>query len=351
VIRSAASSLYGAIAWQRRQWYARDATRVRTLCRPVISVGNLRVGGSGKTPVVAHLARLLMAAGERPSILSRGYARRVARDGVTVVSDGRQILADIDRAGDEPLMLARMLPEVPVLVGPDRHLSGRFGEERLDVTVHLLDDGFQHVALFRDVDLLLADAADLTDRVLPAGRLREPISAARAADAVLTIEASGERIEELRGALGVPTIFHLRRELGAVRWMSDTAVLQPSPDAPILAVAGIARPQRFFDDLTAAGWHLAGALSFRDHHRYVAADVDRIARAARQARAELIVTTEKDAVRFEAVVPSRDPLPLAVAPMTVTIEPASFGEWLALRLRDARSAPSPRHVHPGTQVR
>ena len=119
-----------------------------------------------------------------------------------MVSDGRQILADVDHAGDEPLMLARMLPGVPVLVGADRYLSGRFGEERLGVTVHLLDDGFQHVALFRDVDLLLADAADLTDRVLPAGRLREPLSAARAADAVLTIDAGEERIEELRQRAG-----------------------------------------------------------------------------------------------------------------------------------------------------
>ena len=188
MILSAASSLYGAIAVQRRQWYARDATRAKRLCRPVISVGNLRVGGSGKTPTVAHLARLLLTAGERPSILSRGYARRIPADGVTVVSDGDRILSDVDHAGDEPLMLARMLPGVPVLVGPDRYLSGRFGEERLGVTVHLLDDGFQHVALFRDVDLLLVDADDLTDAVLPAGRLREPLSVARAADAVLTFE-------------------------------------------------------------------------------------------------------------------------------------------------------------------
>jgi tetraacyldisaccharide 4'-kinase len=242
-------------------------------------------------------------------------------------------------------MLARMLPGVPVLVGPDRYLSGRLGEERLGVTVHLLDDGFQHVSLFRDVDLLLADAADLTERVLPAGRLREPLSAARAADAVLTIEAGEEQLEELRHALGVPKIFHVRRQLGAVRWMKGGPVSQPSSEASVLAVAGIARPQRFFDDLAAAGWRLAGALSFPDHHRYDASDIEGIARAARVARAETIVTTEKDAVRLDTIVGL---LPLAVASMTVTIEPASFVEWLADRLRDARSAPSGRRLHPGS---
>jgi tetraacyldisaccharide 4'-kinase len=348
VILSAASSIYGAIAGQRRRWYAGNATRCRRLHRPVISVGNLRVGGSGKTPAVAHLARLLIAAGERPAILSRGYARRRASSGVTVVSDGDRILTDLDHAGDEPLMLARLLPGAAVLVGADRYLSGRFGEERLAVTVHLLDDGFQHVALFRDIDLLMADSADLSDQVLPAGRLREPLSAARAADAILTSETTEERNTALGQALGVPTIFQVQRELGVVRWMSEGPTVQPSRDMSILAVAGIARPQRFFDDLTAAGWRLGGVLGFRDHHRYDASDLDRIARTARETQAEAIVTTEKDAVRLEAMAGA---LPFAVAPLTMTIEPASFGPWLAVRLREARAASPHRLTRTGTAVR
>jgi tetraacyldisaccharide 4'-kinase len=348
VILSAVSSLYGAIAVQRRRWYAADASRSGRLRHPVISVGNLRVGGSGKTPTVAYLARLLIDAGERPAILSRGYGRRRASGGVTVVSDGRRILTDVDHAGDEPLMLARMLPGAAVLVGADRYLSGRFGEERLAVTIHLLDDGFQHVALYRDINLLMADGADLSDRVLPAGRLREPLSAARAADGVRTSETSQERTADLRDALGVPTIFQVRRELGAVRWMNGAAASPPSRDRAMLAVAGIARPQRFFDDLTAAGWRLGGVLRFRDHHRYDASDLDRIARAAREIQAEAIVTTEKDAVRLEAIAGA---LPFAVAPMTVTIEPASFRQWLADRLRDARAASPHRLTPSGTPVR
>jgi tetraacyldisaccharide 4'-kinase len=348
VILSAVSALYGAIAVQRRD-YVGDASRQRRLRRPVISVGNLRVGGSGKTPTVGYLARLLVAAGERPAILSRGYARRHPSDGVTVVSDGHRILADVDHAGDEPLMLARMLPGVPVLVGTDRYLSGRLGEERLGVTVHLLDDGFQHVALFRDVDLLMADGVDLTDRVLPAGRLREPLSVARAADALLTIDAAEERIDTLRQVLGVPTVFRVRRQLGPVSWLRSAPTAQPSRETPLLAVAGIAQPQRFFDDLAAAGWCVAGTLSFPDHHRYEPADVQRIARAARNARAEAIVTTEKDAVRFEAVACSGNSLPFAVASLSVTIEPAAFSEWLAVRLQDARST-SPRRPSPDSGI-
>jgi tetraacyldisaccharide 4'-kinase len=232
-------------------------------------------------------------------------------------------------------MLARMLPGVPVLVGSDRYLSGRFGEERLGVTVHLLDDGFQHVALFRDVDLLLADSADLADRVLPAGRLREPLAVARVADAVLTTEDRDEGVEALHQALAVPLIFRLRRELEAVTWLNDRGGVPPSTEHPILAVAGIARPQRFFDDLTGAGWRIGGAISFPDHHRYVRSDLDRIGEAARVAGARAIVTTAKDAVRLEAIAGA---LPFAVASMTMTIEPPAFGTWLADRLRHARAA-------------
>src|SRR5262249_18071106 len=120
----ALSSAYGAAARWRRARYTRDASSRRALARPVVSVGNLRGGGRGRTPAVASLARLRGVAGERPAIPPRGYARRVPRDGVTVVSDGTRILEDLDTAGDEPLMLARALPQVPVLVGADRYLSG-----------------------------------------------------------------------------------------------------------------------------------------------------------------------------------------------------------------------------------
>ena len=153
MIVEALSVVYGAAASWRRRWYAATPSRVSRLSRPVVSVGNLRVGGTGKTPAVAAIAQLLLDLGERPAILSRGYARQQPSGGVTIVSDGSQVLADVAHAGDEPLLLARTLPRVPVLVCSDRHRAGRVAETDLAATIHLLDDGFQHVQLWRDVDL------------------------------------------------------------------------------------------------------------------------------------------------------------------------------------------------------
>jgi tetraacyldisaccharide 4'-kinase len=314
------------------------------LRQPVISVGNLTVGGSGKTPVVAWIARLLAAGGERPSILTRGYARRSHGDGVTVVSDRSQVLATIDIAGDEALMLARALPGVPVLVGADRFLSGRLAEARFASTVHLLDDGFQHLALGRDIDLLLVDQHVLNDRVVPSGRLREPLAAATFADAVLiaaeTPQESGTMARDslsLARDLGVSVAFSLERRID-----------EPTPDlrgVPVFAVAGIARPERFFSDLVNAGWVVAGTLGFRDHHAFTSRDVARITAQARDAGAAVIATTEKDAVRFEG----RDLGPLRLRPIAlrVGIEPAAaFSEWLRERVRAARAVSAGRTPHP-----
>src|SRR5262245_50085975 len=137
-----AAALYGAAARWRRRWYSARASRQRRLGHPVISIGNLRAGGSGKTPAVECVARVLLAAGERPVILTRGYARRSPSSEVTVVSDGSTILAGVDQAGDEPLMLARRLQNVPVLVHADRYTAGLAAEARFRPTVHILDDGF-----------------------------------------------------------------------------------------------------------------------------------------------------------------------------------------------------------------
>ena len=182
---SIASAIYARMASARRRAWEQPG-RQRRLRRPVISVGNLRVGGTGKTPVVASIARMLADMGERPAVLSRGYARRRPVDGVVVVSDGVHVRADLDRSGDEPLMLAKSIPGVAVLVGQDRYLAGRLAEERLGVTVHVLDDGFQHLPLARDTDLVLVTPEDVRDgRTLPAGRLRESLETARQAHALL----------------------------------------------------------------------------------------------------------------------------------------------------------------------
>jgi tetraacyldisaccharide 4'-kinase len=350
LILSSASFVYGTAAAWRRRWYAHDPARRRRLSRPVISVGNLRTGGSGKTPVVEHIARLLLARGERPAILTRGYARVAASDGVTVVSDGSRVLEPVERAGDEPLMLARALPGVPVLVGADRYLSGRMAEQRFGATIHLLDDGFQHLALARDVDLLIAGQDDVRDRVLPAGHLREPLAAAAVADALLVRDDGVEGTERLKHALGINTAFHIRRVLGTPRLVDTGEPVDARVDEAVFAVTGIARPDRFFADLAAVGWRIAGTRTFRDHHPFTDDDVDRMARAARDASAALVLTTEKDGVRLEGLALRSSNgrhfkgLTIAAVPLTVTIEPPAFAGWLLARVRAKHPqplAPSP----------
>jgi tetraacyldisaccharide 4'-kinase len=329
------SAIYGAAAAWRRAWYARDPSRRRRLARPVVSVGNLRVGGSGKTPIVQYVAQLLVAHGERPSILTRGYGRRAAADGVTVVSDGSRVVADLDSAGDEPLMLARALPGVRVLVSADRYLSGTLAERRLGATVHLLDDGFQQLALARDVDLLLISEEDLEDRPLPAGRLRERLTAAAAADAALVTAGYDSAADRIGRAIGVSPVFRVARAIGvphAIDGARDSVVI-PSASR-VFVVTGIARPERFVTDVASTGWEISGVLEFRDHHRFDARDVEKIAAGARAKGSAIVLTTEKDAVRLAAC--DLKGLPVASVPLIVSVEPAAaFREWLIDRLQSA----------------
>jgi tetraacyldisaccharide 4'-kinase len=305
--------------------------------QPVISVGNLAMGGRGKTPVVAHLARLLVEAGERPGILSRGYKRNRPEDGVVVVSDGARLWADLDRAGDEPLLLARLVPGAAVLVCRSRAIGAAHAERAFGVTVHLLDDGFQHRQLARDLDIVIVSPADLAGRRLPFGRLRSPVRAIGRADAVIVDGASAEATASALAPYlrpGRTPVFTLRRTLGAPRLLEprDVAI---DPAVPVVAAAGIAGPERFGAALAQAGWSVARLLRFADHHAYSRRDLARIAAALRETGAQLVLTTEKDAMRL---LPLR-PLPMAVAavPLTVAIEPEyRFHEWLLQRLAEAR---------------
>lgn len=326
------SSVYAAAAAWRRQWYASHPEGRRRLERPVISVGNLRIGGSGKTPIVELIARVLVDRGERPAILTRGYGRRLSVPGATVVSDGTAVLVDLDRGGDEPLMLAHAVPGALVIVGADRHLSGCLAERRLGATVHLLDDGFQHFALARDVDLLVVSEDDLTDRPLPTGRLRESLSAAVKADAAIVDTDSSATAERVAQALGIAKSFRFSRVLGHPRMVATGERVDLPRGSHAFAVAGIARPERFFSDLKLLGWTIAGATTFQDHYQFVQRDVDRIAADARAASAAIVLTTEKDAVRLAAC--DLKSVPIAAVPLVARIEPADeFNAWLGRRLQ------------------
>jgi tetraacyldisaccharide 4'-kinase len=330
--------MYAAIARSRRRYYATHPYLKRVLSRPVISIGNLAVGGRAKTPLAAHVAERLRDLGERPAILSRGYARRDAADGVVVVRDPRGIRADLDRAGDEPLMLARRLEGVAVLASSSRYLAGRLAEHHFGCTVHVLDDGFQHFDLHRDADILVIAGADLERPItLPAGRLREPLDAAVAADAIVALDdVARDDAEAAAIGLGRP-VWRARRRHGVAR-LADAAGTPLAPSSgPVVAVAGIAYPAGFFRDLEGAGWTLARELPYRDHYRYTSVDVAQIVEAVRTSGARAVVTTEKDLVRLLPFRPFA--VPVAFAPITLDLEPpGTFDAWLVKTLAAAAYA-------------
>lgn len=302
-------SLYGQVMRVRRVWSESHPDRRRRLARPVISVGNLSVGGTGKTPVVAAIAKWLVAQGERPSILSRGYGRPESPEGVVVVSDREGVLAGIDRSGDEPLMLARQVPGAAVCVSPDRYLAGSVAERTLGCTVHILDDGFQHVQLSRELDVLVTSVGEIPNgRVIPAGRLREPMDMASRAHVLVVSGATAGAASAEAWALGIS------QSCGAARSLDLRDVSQRA-----VAVAGIAHPDRFFEMLGEAGCTVSETLSFPDHHRYASSDIDRIAQKVKEGDATIVLTTEKDAVRFEAI--GDLPFDLRAVPLTLQFDP------------------------------
>jgi tetraacyldisaccharide 4'-kinase len=325
------TTLYAAIARRRREHYAARPDLRRRLRHPVISVGNLAVGGRGKTPTVASLARMLLEMGERPAILTRGYARRSPDEGVVVVRDADGMRADLDRSGDEPLMLARRLPGAVVLSAADRYVAGRLAEHHLGATVHLLDDGFQHLQLDRDLDLVIVSGEDLkaTARTLPGGRLREPPDTLLAADAMLAID--DQALELGSAPRHAPfEIFRMKKTVG-----DPVGAGEADGTGPSLAVAGIAQPERFFQDLREAGHPLVRTIGFPDHYRYRQRDLERLFRESRSAGAARILTTEKDFVRLLAFRPF--PMPVSWVPLTMEPDPLSeFRAWFAGALRAAR---------------
>ena len=334
------SAAYGQLAQARRAWFARRPHVRRRLPLPVVSVGNLSVGGSGKTPAVAALAKLLLAAGARPVILSRGYARRDVVEGVLVVSDGRLVFEPVERSGDEPQLLARTLPGVPVLVCPDRHLAGVLAARRFGADVVLLDDGFQHLELERDIDLLLVRPEDVRDELLPQGRLREPLSAAQAAHAIV-VPGSFSEAAPVAAMLGKGPVFTLAQEFATPRLVRPFGDRVPQgafgENKRLVAVAGIARPERFFKTVEALDWEIAQAMVFRDHHWFTSKDVETIHDAVQVLGAGGVITTEKDAVRLTSLALPHD-IAWTYVPMRAAIEPArEFKDWFMARLAEAQA--------------
>lgn len=268
----------------------------------VISVGNLSVGGTGKTPVVIAICRHFQHRGFRVAVLSRGYGGTMSHAG-GVVSDGERLFATTAQAGDEPLVIAQELPGVAVLVGKDRRKTAKKAVEQMGCHLLVLDDGFQYWQLHRDVDLVLLDAAHPLGNgcTLPAGTLREPPDHLKRAHAVL-FHGERTRCEELVAVCSFISCFtwqkcptgvrqlHHRGKRFEVEWLRGKRVF---------ALAGIASFDSFEHTLKQAGAEVVGAWNLPDHHRYAPADIQEAQRRARQRNAEAILTTEKDAVKLE----------------------------------------------------
>jgi tetraacyldisaccharide 4'-kinase len=256
------SAIFGAGVAIRNAMYDRGVFLVKKLERPVVSIGNISVGGSGKTPFVIALGQFLAERGIAFDVLSRGYGRTSTE--IAVVDPN----GSPAQFGDEPLLIARKL-HAPVIVGADRYKAGLVAEQKFSSKLHLLDDSFQHRRLHRDYDIVLLPAEDQAGSLLPTGRLREPITALKRADAVVLVPTAAEKI---------------------------------------ISFSGIARPRQFLDGLKSSKLEIAGALTFRDHHRYDQRDIDRLLALRKQTGADSFITTEKDLINLGALVAQLSPL-------------------------------------------
>ncbi len=305
--------IYGVAVRLRNRLYDHRLLPIRPLPCPAISVGNLTVGGTGKTPLTSHVTAVLLESGYRAGVISRGY-RRLGGEAPLLVSDGKSLLADAARAGDEPYLIARDNPSAGVAVGADRLAAARllaaFRPEAL-----VLDDAFQHRRVGRDLDLLVIDAADPwgNGRMLPFGPLREPMAAISRAGAVVITRGNGHCPPAIRHVLDrhnprVP-LFHARIAARRFVGIDGAAIdLVALKGFSAYVFSGIARPDRFEAELASLGVRLCGTRRFPDHHPFREADLSGLAEEARRAGAEVLVTTEKDLVRLKASIEGAPPL-------------------------------------------
>ncbi len=297
--------LYSAVVRTRAFAYRRGIFHARRLDVPVISVGNLTFGGTGKTPTVIALTRDLIERGRRPAVLTRGYGRTGRRPAVLV---GPEPGAPAAAAGDEPVEIARRLPGVPVVVDPDRHRGGSEAI-RHGADVVILDDGFQHLQLARDLDLVLIDAADPWGggHLPPLGRLREPRTALGRASAVIVtkLDRSGTGLEAIASKVGrlAPQVPVLGARLEPVRWVTPEGErpLEAGRGRRVFAFAGIGRPTAFAETLERLGSIVTGTRWFPDHYLYQPEDLRQILEEA-HGRGATPVTTAKDAVKLPKTV-------------------------------------------------
>ncbi|HKP38641.1 MAG TPA: tetraacyldisaccharide 4'-kinase [Pyrinomonadaceae bacterium] len=317
--------LYGTAMRARAALYRRGVLRTHQIDAPVISVGNLTTGGTGKTPLVEFIAKHLAQKGRRVCILTRGYGREDTSKRV-VVSDGNNVLAEVAQSGDEPLMLAEKLKgRAAVICEVDRVSAAHWAKENLASDVFILDDGFQNLRTARDLNICVIDATNPwgSKRVLPAGILREPISSLRRADCVVITRANGSEsdlLSRIKRFTGAP-VFLSQIVTARIRSIKtgDEIELKRVARQPVAALCAIGNPEAFFNQLR-ADFDVADTTAFLDHHHYTQSDIDRASKDAIASGAHALVTTAKDEVKLRDM---RFDLPCYVLDIEMQISPSN----------------------------
>lgn len=299
------AGLYGAGTRLRLRAYRQGWLKSQRLSRPVISVGNLTVGGSSKTPIVAGVAEILLQHNYKPAILTRGYGRKREADLVALEPQPARS-PDSRKVGDEPALLARALPQVPIIICANRYRAGRLAEERFGADVHILDDGFQHFALERDIDLVAVDVTQelLHGALLPAGRLREPASALARADLIILTRAeigdAASMEKQVSRINPEAPIFRCATRLRGLIEVESRRIIEPGEyrGKPVCAFCAIGNTSAFWADLREWGFNPTSEIAFRDHHVYGSEDVGRVNQMARDTGAVAFLTTEKDVMNL-----------------------------------------------------
>lgn len=325
------SFIYGFIVWLRNLFFDIGLLRSIDVGVPVISIGNITAGGTGKTPIVMNAARIVQDSGKTVAIVSRGYGR--ATRGTIVACDGKRILADAVSAGDEPLMIARNLKTAVVIVDEDRVRGAKKAIDGFGAQVIILDDGFQHRYIKRTKDIVLIDAAQLPFdmMMLPAGYRREWIGSLKRANGVVITKAKNSAdaenilrddrigfIQKKFSGSFVPS--GMRHLFGGV-----AQTLETMKGRSAVAVCGIARPEMFFLELEKCGVSLKAVYSFPDHHAFKISEIESFIRSFHEHNADFILTTEKDGVRLQEFESILNNLPVSALIMDAAIHQQD--EW------------------------
>lgn len=317
------SALYDAVTRTRLSLYRRGTFRTTRLDRPVISVGNITTGGTGKTPLVEWIARSIANSGRKVCVLTRGYGRENPQSQV-VVSDGQTILATPNEAGDEPYLLAtNLLGSAAVICNADRISAGRYAIEAFGTECFVLDDGFQHLRLARDLDIVTIDATNPWGsgefhcnggQLLPYGRLREPLSGLRRAGCIVLTRCDQTATENLDALEN-----RIRAFIPGVPLFESTmrALQKPHAPDPVAAFCAVGNPDSFFSQLKKAGYEVVVTKTFTDHHRYTQKEIDDLVSKATRAGATTLITTAKDAVKLHSL---SIPLPHHVFEIEIAIK-------------------------------